>query len=133
MARTYDITRVHIVILDDSDDETSSIIDDEVKHYRNAGFLINVIRRQSKDGAKAGALQNALEETIEEYIAIFDADFIPKCDFLLQTVPIMHHDPVIAIVQTRWDHINHDYNFVTRAISLGIDGHFFIDQSSRVY
>jgi len=131
MARTYDITRVHIVILDDSDDETSSIIDDEVKQYRNAGFLINVIRRRSKDGAKAGALQNALEETIEEYVAIFDADFIPKCDFLLQTVPIMHHDPGIAIVQTRWDHINHDYNFVTRAISLGIDGHFFIDQSSR--
>ena len=131
MARTYDKNRVHILILDDSDDETSSIIDDEVNHYRTAGFLINVIRRRYKEGAKAGALQNALEQTAEEYVAIFDADFIPKSDFLLQTVPLMLHNPDIAIVQTRWDHINRDYNFVTKAISLGIDGHFFIDQSSR--
>ncbi len=131
MARVYAKNRVHILILDDSDDETSSIIDDEVNHYRTAGFLIDVIRRRSKEGAKAGALQNALEQTVEEYVAIFDADFIPKGDFLLQTVPIMVHNPNIAIVQTRWSHINQDYNFVTRAISLGIDGHFFIDQSSR--
>lgn len=131
MARTYDKDRVHIMILDDSDDETSSIIDDEVNHYRTVGFHINVIRRRSRDGAKAGALQNALEQTVEEYVAIFDADFIPKSDFLLQTVPIVVHDPKIAIVQTRWDHLNHDYNSVTKAISLGIDGHFFIDQPSR--
>ena len=61
MARTYDKDRVRIIILDDSDDETSSIIDDEVNRYSTAGFHINVIRRRSRDGAKAGALQNALE------------------------------------------------------------------------
>ncbi|MFQ6011834.1 MAG: glycosyltransferase, partial [Nitrososphaerales archaeon] len=124
MALAYDKTLVSILILDDSDDETSSIIDAEVKRYRASGFLIEAVRRSDKEGAKAGALQHALTQTHEDFVAIFDADFVPKKDFLLRTVPIMLQEPKVAIVQTRWEHMNSDYNFVTKAISLGIDGHF---------
>ncbi|MBQ6540480.1 MAG: glycosyltransferase, partial [Oscillospiraceae bacterium] len=38
-------------------------------------------------GAKAGNLNNALSKTSAPYVVTFDADMIPKSDFLLKTIP----------------------------------------------
>lgn len=46
--------------------------------------------RSNRKGYKAGAMMEAEKATEEyEYTAIFDADFKPSPDFLLQTVPYL--------------------------------------------
>jgi cellulose synthase (UDP-forming) len=48
---------------------------------------------------KSGNLRYAFARTSAEYLAIFDADFAPRPDFLAETLPYLD-DPAIAIVQT---------------------------------
>ena len=57
------------------------------------------VRRLSNNGAKAGNVNHALSISNGEYFAIFDADFVPKPDFLYETVPFFVDDNV-AFVQT---------------------------------
>lgn len=57
------------------------------------------IRRLTNHGAKAGNINHALSLTSGEYFAIFDADFVPKEDFLYETVPFFV-DESVAFVQT---------------------------------
>ena len=82
-------------------------------------------------GSKAGALKAALNRTEEEFIAVFDADFVPSEDFLLRTLPYLVQNERLGIVQSRWTHLNRDYNQLTKAIALGIDVHFLIEQTGR--
>ncbi len=131
MADAYSIERVKIYVIDDSDDETSAILDKVVAEYRARCFQIEVLRRSSRQGFKAGALQLALQKTAAEFIAIFDADFIPSPDFLLLSIPYFLADKRLGIVQSRWTHLNRDYNLLTGAIAVGIDVHFLIDQAGR--
>ncbi len=131
IAEDYGKSLVRIVVIDDSDDETSNSVDELVKEYSAWGFKIEVLRREEKMGFKAGALQSALNLTDEEYIAIFDADFIPPQDFLTRIIPHFLKDDSLGIVQTRWGHLNRDYNFLTRSVSIGIDAHFLIEQPGR--
>ena len=49
---------------------------------------------------KAGNIRWAFARTRGDYYAIFDADFCPRADFLLETVPVALADPRAAIVQT---------------------------------
>lgn len=131
MAEDYGIDHVKILILDDSNDDTIEEIDEVVKYYQEKHVQIKVLRRENRQGFKAGALQTALFQTEEEFIAIFDADFIPSADFLSRTVPFFLQDEHLGIIQTRWTHINRNYNTITRAIAVGIDVHFFIEQAGR--
>lgn len=57
------------------------------------------ITRENNLNAKAGNINNALIKTDSEFIAIFDADFVPRKNFLMRTVGFFK-DPKIAIVQT---------------------------------
>jgi cellulose synthase/poly-beta-1,6-N-acetylglucosamine synthase-like glycosyltransferase len=131
MAEEYGKEAVRIMVLDDSDDETSDILDTVVARYSNAGYNIEIIRRRERKGYKAGALQEALVKTNEEFIAIFDADFIPPRDFLIKTIPYFIQDEKVGIVQCRWSHINREYNLITKAVSIGIDAHFYVEQPGR--
>lgn len=49
---------------------------------------------------KAGSLRYAFSQTSGELFAVFDADFCPRPDFLLETVPYMVNDAQIALLQT---------------------------------
>jgi cellulose synthase (UDP-forming) len=60
---------------------------------------VRYIRRLTNHGAKAGNINHALSLTFGEYFAIFDADFVPKEDFLYETVPFFV-DENVAFVQT---------------------------------
>ncbi|MBX9471092.1 glycosyltransferase family 2 protein [Microcella sp.] len=64
------------------------------------------IRRLSSNGAKAGNVNHALSVTSGEYFAIFDADFVPAHDFLIETVPFFVEEKV-AFVQTPQTYGNH--------------------------
>ena len=107
------------------------MLDELVKDFLKKPIQIEVLRRGNRQGFKAGALQLALEKTEAEFIAVFDADFIPQPDFLVLTIPFFLEDEHLGIIQSRWTHLNQDYNMLTRAISLGIDVHFLIEQSGR--
>lgn len=131
MAESYGIEKVNIKILDDSTDDTSSEIDKIIEEYKQKHLNIEVIRRESRKGFKAGALQLALNQTSEEFIAVFDADFIPPADFLLRTLPYFAQTESLGIVQSRWTHLNREYNPLTKAIAIGIDVHFLIEQTGR--
>ncbi len=119
---------LEILILDDSDDETRKIIDEKVSGTQ---LDIRVIRREKREGFKAGALQRGLMETEAEYIAIFDADFLPDEDFLTKVIPVLEGDEDIGLVQTRWGHLNPEYNQLTKAIALSLDLHHCIEQVGR--
>lgn len=127
----YPKNKLEIQVLDDSTDETQKVAAKKVAEYKKKGYDIKLIHRDNRQGHKAGALREAQEKAKGEFIAIFDADFIPAEDFLEKTIPHFYEAGDIGMVQTRWGHINADYNILTKAQSLGIDGHFIIEQIAR--
>jgi cellulose synthase/poly-beta-1,6-N-acetylglucosamine synthase-like glycosyltransferase len=126
----YPKEKLEIQVLDDSTDETIQIAKKIVREYSAKGFDIKYLHRENREGYKAGALREGLKTAKGEFIAIFDADFVPREDFLMKTIPNFN-DPKIGMVQTRWVHLNEDYSFLTRAQALALDGHFVIEQQVR--
>ncbi|WP_372595035.1 glycosyltransferase family 2 protein [Actinotalea sp.] len=57
------------------------------------------VRRLSGSGAKAGNLNHALSLTGGEYFVVLDADFVPRPEFLEETIPFFA-DEDVAFVQT---------------------------------
>lgn len=130
-ALAYPHDRLRIQVLDDSDDETSELVGQIVARYARSGLRITHIQRPQRAGYKAGALAYGLRQTEDELIAIFDADFTPKSDFLRQTVPYFVADARLATVQGRWGHLNAAQNLITRSQAMSIDGHFVVEQTGR--
>lgn len=126
----YPKDKMEIQVLDDSTDETTSIVAGIVEQKKKLGFDISHIRRGTREGFKAGALKEGMKIAKGEYIAIFDADFIPQKEFLKKTLSFFNDDKV-GMVQTRWEHLNGDYSIITKAQALALDGHFVIEQSVR--
>ena len=126
----YPKENFEIQVLDDSNDETSAIVEYLAEKLRQSGSTVFHMKRDNRIGFKAGALQNGLTNAKGEYIAIFDADFIPDPDFLINTLPYFSNDK-IGMVQTRWGHINARESWLTRAQEIGLNSHFIIDQDGR--
>ena len=126
----YPIDKLDIQLLDDSTDETVDLIARKVHQYQQEGFDIEHVRRPNRTGFKAGALAYGLTFAKGEFIAIFDADFVPDPEFLLKTVPHFT-DPRVAIVQTRWEHLNEEFSLMTQLQAFGLNAHFTIEQSGR--
>jgi cellulose synthase/poly-beta-1,6-N-acetylglucosamine synthase-like glycosyltransferase len=127
----YPKDKLEIQVLDDSTDQTNDVAARYVEHYRGQGFDIKHICRTNREGFKAGALKEGLRTARGEFVAIFDADFVPRQDFLLKTLPYFVADPRMGMVQTRWEHLNFDYSLLTRTQAMALDGHFVIEQSVR--
>lgn len=126
----YPKDKFQIHVLDDSTDETVEITRKKVAEYQVKGFDIEQITRTNRQGYKAGALKEATTQAKGDLIAIFDADFLPKPDFLLSTVPYFKNEKV-GVVQTRWEHINKDYSLLTRLQAMQLDVHFTVEQNGR--
>ena len=120
-----------IQVLDDSSDETCVLIDEVARELRLEGHNIRIIRRKNREGFKAGALAAGLELAKGDLVAVFDADFVPPEDFLKTTVPFFMDNDRLGLAQARWGHLNRDRSLLTRVQSIGIDGHFMIEQSAR--
>lgn len=129
-AFNYPKDRFEIHILDDSDDETISKIEDKVREYKLKGFDIERITREKRTGFKAGALKDGMSCAKGEFIAIFDADFLPDPNFLRNTIPHFKN-PKIGVVQTRWEHINRDYSILTKLQAFQLNVHFTVEQQGR--
>lgn len=127
----YPRDRHEIQVLDDSTDETTKVVAELVDRLRAEGHDVTHLHRRERHGYKAGALAEGLRVTRGEFVAIFDADFVPPPDFLRKTIPFLVEDPRCCFVQTRWGHRNRDFSFLTFLQSIGIDGHFVVEQTAR--
>ena len=127
----YPKDKLEIQVLDDSTDETVDVVAKTVRHFQSLGYDIKHVRRTTRAGFKAGALKDGLETARGEFIAIFDADFVPNSSFLRRTLPYFFQDERMAVVQTRWEHLNSDYSLLTRTQAMALDGHFVIEQTVR--
>jgi cellulose synthase/poly-beta-1,6-N-acetylglucosamine synthase-like glycosyltransferase len=121
---------LEIQILDDSTDETTQIAELAVRRHAMQGIDIKYIHREDRTGYKAGALDEGLKVARGNFVAIFDADFIPKPDFLLRTINYFTDDKV-ALVQARWGHVNEDYSLLTKIQAVLLDAHFVLEHGSR--
>jgi cellulose synthase/poly-beta-1,6-N-acetylglucosamine synthase-like glycosyltransferase len=131
----YPRDRFEIQVLDDSTDETVRVASEIVEQYA-AGFPgmeaqpIVYLHRSNRHGYKAGALDKGLDVAKGEFVAIFDADFVPPPQWVMQVV---HHfaEPGIGMVQTRWTHLNRNYSFLTQVEAILLDGHFVLEHGGR--
>ncbi|AZJ33190.1 Glycosyltransferase, catalytic subunit of cellulose synthase and poly-beta-1,6-N-acetylglucosamine synthase [Tenacibaculum mesophilum] len=126
----YPRKKLEIQVLDDSTDESIESTAKQIKELQKTGLDIQHIRRENRQGFKAGALKEGLKTAKGEFIAIFDADFLPKENWLLETVPYFK-DPEIGVVQTRWGHINRNYSTLTKIQAFALDAHFTLEQVGR--
>lgn len=126
----YPLDRLQIQVLDDSTDHTKQLCKQRVAYWRDQGIDIEMIHRVDRTGYKAGAMEDAEPRVKHDFIAIFDADFVPEPSFLLQAI---HHfnDPNVALVQTRWEHLNREHNILTRVQAMFLDGHFLLEHTAR--
>jgi cellulose synthase/poly-beta-1,6-N-acetylglucosamine synthase-like glycosyltransferase len=131
----YPRDRFEIQVLDDSTDETVTVAREIVERYAE-GFVgmepqpIVYLHRTNRYGYKAGALDEGLKVAHGELVAIFDADFVPPPEWVMQVV---HHfaEPAIGMVQTRWTHLNRGYSFMTQVEAILLDGHFVLEHGGR--
>lgn len=130
-ALDYPRDKLLIQALDDSTDATRQLVARKLAQLNEAGFQVQHLRRNQRIGFKAGALASGTAQCESEVIAIFDADFLPKPDFLRRSLPHLLAKSDIGIVQSRWGHLNADENCLTRAQKLSIDTHFVIEQAAR--
>lgn len=126
----YPREKLEIQVLDDSTDETSEIVARAVAAAQARGIDIHHLHRRDRSGFKAGALAAGLQCARGELIAVFDADFVPRPDFLRASVP-WFADPCLGLVQGSWAHINRNYSLLTRVEAILLDGHFMIEHSAR--
>ena len=129
-AMEYPREKLEIQVLDDSTDETQQVAADIVARYAALGHPIVYIHRTNRYGYKAGALDAGLKVTKGEFVAIFDADFVPPTDWLMN---VIHHfaEPGIGMVQTLWTHLNRDYSMLTQIEAILLDGHFVLEHGAR--
>lgn len=126
----YPKSKLEIQVLDDSTDETVSLLKKKITALQQQGLDIVHLHRTDRTGFKAGALKEGLKKAKGDFIAIFDADFLPEKDWLQQTVPYFR-DPEIGVVQTRWGHLNRNYSILTQIQAFALDAHFTIEQGGR--
>ena len=126
----YPKDKLEIQVLDDSTDESVISTAKQIEVLKNRGINIKHIKRTNRKGFKAGALKEGLEIAKGEFIVIFDADFLPKENWLYETVPYFKN-PEIGVVQTRWGHINRNYSTLTKIQAFALDAHFTLEQVGR--
>ncbi len=126
----YPKDRLEIQVLDDSTDESFASTKTQIEKLQDTGLDIHHVTRANREGFKAGALKEGLKTAKGEYIAIFDADFLPKPNWLKNTIPYFK-DPKIGVVQTRWGHLNRNYSILTRVQAFALDAHFTLEQVGR--
>ena len=121
--------RLELQVLDDSDDETSAIVDRVAAGLAAAGTPIVVLRRADRRGYKAGNLAHGLSHARGELILVLDADFRPAPDLLRALHAALAADPSLAFAQARWSYRNREASPLTRLQAAILDGLFTVEQA----
>ncbi len=126
----YPRDRFEIQVLDDSTDDTPRLAARSLSAAAARGVRITHLRRPNREGYKAGALRYGLTQAQGDFLAVFDADFVPRPDFLRRLLPAFA-DERLGAAQARWGHINRDASLLTRIQAAGLDAHFAVEQLAR--
>ncbi len=99
---------------------TAYVLDDgdrtEVKKLAREYKFRYEVRPNRGQHKKAGNLRHGFAISKGDFIAIFDADFKPRADFLSELIPYMDHDPRLGIVQTpQYFDVHQGQNWLERA------------------
>ncbi len=131
-ALDYPPDRLQIQVLDDSTDDTTTLIAQAVAQEQQRGLNIAHVRRPDRAGHKAGNLANALPQATGEFIAIFDADFLPEPIWLRHTVAHFFQagGERLGVMQTGWTHLNATESTLTVAQTLTLE-EFGLAQATR--
>ncbi len=130
-ALDYPAELLEIQVLDDSTDATSELAVKVIARHRARGIDIVHLRRDSRVGYKAGALAHGLTLATGEFVAVLDADFVPRPDFLERILPHFA-DPKVGMVQGRWGHLNRSESLLTAAQAVMLDAHFLLEHVVRM-
>ena len=95
-----DKSKVHIYICDDANRPEMKALAEQL----GVGYF----GLENNKDAKAGNLNNAMRLTSSKLIATFDADMIPRRDFLMATVPYFFRDEKVGFIQTPQSFYNPD-------------------------
>lgn len=95
-----DKSKVHIYICDDANRPEMKALAKKL----GVGYF----GLEGNKDAKAGNLNNAISLTKSKLIATFDADMIPRRDFLMATVPYFMREEKIGFIQTPQSFYNAD-------------------------
>ena len=109
----YPPNLLEILVLDDSTDETSDRAFALVASHAACGCPVRYLKRNSRTGFKAENLRYGVSHAQADFFAVFDADFVPPPDFLLQTIPCFKNDK-LGYLQTGIGYINRDASFLTK-------------------
>jgi cellulose synthase/poly-beta-1,6-N-acetylglucosamine synthase-like glycosyltransferase len=123
--------RLQIQLLDDSTDDSAALARAAVEEYRGRGHPVVLLQRRTRTGFKAGALKAGLDLSTEPFVAIFDADYVPRRDFLRQCLRPLLAEPDLAFAQARCDFLNAGDNPITRAQQVILESHFGVEQATR--
>lgn len=129
-ALDYPKEKLEIQILDDSIDGTTELCMKKAEELRARGYDAVCLHRTDRTGFKAGALEAATRVAKGDFLFILDADFQPYPDVLMKQIHYFTDDNV-GLVQTRWEHINRNFNLLTRVQAMFLDGHFMMEQTAR--
>lgn len=81
MMKYPDPAKVHIYVCDDGHRAEMKALAQRMR--------VNYLDREDHEGAKAGNLNNGLAHSSSPYVVTFDADMIPRSNFLLRTIPYL--------------------------------------------
>lgn len=81
----------HTYVLDDGQSQKVRVLAEELG--------VRYITREERRHAKAGNVNNGLSMSTAEFFAIFDADQVPKKDFIMKLLPYMEN-PKLAMAQS---------------------------------
>jgi cellulose synthase/poly-beta-1,6-N-acetylglucosamine synthase-like glycosyltransferase len=123
--------RLHVQILDDSNDRSTELSEVAAQGLRASGIDAAVVARGHRLGFKAGALAAGLRCSQQEFVAILDADYVPGRDFLRACMRPLMNDGGLGFVQARCDYLNAGDNIVTYAQQRILDAHFAVEQAAR--
>jgi len=117
----YPKDKIQVVVADDSNDQTTSVIDAKVRDLNQSGIRTLISRRPSREFFKCGALNNALQLVDGEYVLLLDADSLVSPDVLTKGIETIETHPRTSFVSYRYGHYNRDYNMVTKLFALTQD------------
>ncbi|KAL8690462.1 MAG: hypothetical protein Q9218_004098 [Villophora microphyllina] len=121
----YPAAKASVFVLDDGANESVKLM------ARKFGYNY-IVRPDRPELRKAGNLRHAFSQTSGEYFTVFDADFCPRPDFLLETVPYLIDDPKRAILQTpQYFRSTAEQTWVEQGAGPGLEHNYRIMQTCR--
>jgi cellulose synthase/poly-beta-1,6-N-acetylglucosamine synthase-like glycosyltransferase len=125
--------KLHVQILDDSTDGSFAHCERAASRLRQKAIDAVAIHRNERRGFKAGALAQGFACSDEPFVAVLDADYMPRSDFLKNCMRPLLRDEKLALVQARCDYLNGQENLITRTQQRILDAHYLLEQAARCW